>query len=413
MSSWALAGAWGSTYDYEKTRGCEETHDGTAYDGWYGHCKGDFPLETRKPGGCCGKRTQFRCVKACGDRIQYSPGRHGHPCGGAVEIKGVPVSISMHDKSGIKGALGNPQGAFWCKFNTSGEILKSYSGDGRLTTAGDGSRSIYDQLVFGSNKGSYKSNGFCADYKNINTVVHRDGRTCYDMLGDAADKKAKSLLYCKNNPRDPKCKCINVAGSGFVEHCKRNSSLPGCSEIIKGLADFQKIGVDTATGLYGNPDCIVPGICSGNVFQPLSPVPPCGNKIAICTQILKMDNISAAAGINSAQHCNINFAAEQKKKDDAAKAAQAAEQKKKDDAAKAAQAAEQKRKDDAAKAAQDAIAKPPTTPSQVAATKSNLPGGISRVQAAVGGGIFSFIILCIFAIILIVVATSGSKRRRR
>ena len=387
--TWVLAGAWGSQRDYDKTRGCEGTSDGTVESSWYGNCKGDFPIETWKPGGCCRKKTRFGCVKACGDKIQYSPGKGGHPCGGAAEIKGVPVSISMNDKSGIKGALGNPQGAFWCRFNTSGEILKSYSGDGRLTTAGDGSRSIYEQLIFGANKGSYRSDGFCADYNNLNTVVHRDGRKCYDMISSEAEKKTKGLLYCKKNPRDAKCKCINVAGSGFIERCKRNTSLPGCSEVIRGIKDFERAGLKTATGLFGNADCIVPNICSGDVFQPLSGIPACNNKTAICNQVLKQDNIKAYAGIKSVQACNINFDVEQKKKDDAAKAAQAK------------------------------VAKPPATPTSstspsvpVAPPKSKLPGGISRLQAGIGGGIFSFIILCICVIILLVVASSGSRRRR-
>ena len=47
----------------------------------------------------------------------------------------------------------------------------------------------------------------------------------------------------------------------------------------------------------------------------------CANKPLICNQILELDNIKAAAGVKAAQACNINFEAEQKKKDDAKQAA--------------------------------------------------------------------------------------------
>jgi len=385
------------------------------------NCDDDHTL-SRARKGRSGSRRHW-CVRDNSDNLKYREDGGGHnPCRG-FDVRfiggGMDGNGNWRDYPGKSNNYKNAPFALKCQgVYLSDSALRSWSGNDQMLTAGakDNNgrwKSLYDQTVYGIQTASGRTNGYCADINNLNKVIHNNGSTCFSIIQDEAKKKSEGLRYCQNNPRDPKCKCINVSGSGFIARCKSNSSLPGCGEIIKGLADFQKIGVDTATGLYGNPDCIVPGICSGDVFPPLSPVPPCGNKIAICNQILKMDNITAAAGINSAQHCNINFAAEQKKKDDAAKAAQAAEQKRKDDAAKAAQAAEQKRKDDAAKAAQDAIAKPPTTPSQVAATKSNLPGGISRVQAAVGGGIFSFIILCIFAIILIVVATSGSKRRRR
>lgn len=432
--SWVVAAAWASSRDYDKTRGCELAGDGNAEAAWYSHCKGDFPIETWKPGGCCNKRTRFGCAKACGNKIQYRPGKSGHPCGGAVEIKGIPVNISMHDKSGIKGAIGNPQGAFWCRFNTNGAILKSYSGDGRLTTAGDGSRSIYEQLLFGANKGSYRSEGFCADYKNLNTVVHRDGRTCYDMIGSAADKKAKGILYCKNNRKDPKCKCVNVAGNNFLQVCTQNPTWAGCKEVLKGQADFKKMGLTSASGLYGNADCLAPGICSGEVYDPMTNLQACANKNAVCNQILQMDNVKAYADLKAAQHCNINFEAEQKKKD-AAKAAE--EQKKKD-------AEEQKKKDEAAKAAQTKIAQAPTTPSPAAAAKAAADtaaakakaagaspaevqaaadkasadveskltgfGGFSTTQLGIGAG--GAILLCCCCVIILILAMSGGGNGR-
>jgi hypothetical protein len=76
--------------------------------------------------------------------------------------------------------------------------------------------------------------------------------------------KTKGIQFCRKNPsRSRRCKCINVSGSGFVNHCKKNPTLPGCKEVVKGIAEFERAGLRSATGLFGNADCIVPGICSG------------------------------------------------------------------------------------------------------------------------------------------------------
>jgi hypothetical protein len=86
------------------------------------------------------------------------------------------------------------------------------------------------------------------------------------------------------------------------------------------LRDIQRTGLSSASGLFGNADCLVPGICAGDVFEPNTRITSCANKMAICQQVMKLDNIKAAAGVKAAQACNINFEAEQRKKD-AAKAA--------------------------------------------------------------------------------------------
>ena len=57
------------------------------------------------------------------------------------------------------------------------------------------------------------------------------------------------------------------------------------------------------------------------MFEPNTRITSCANKNAICTQVMKLDNIKAAAGVKAAQACNINFEAEQRKKDNAKAAA--------------------------------------------------------------------------------------------
>ena len=424
--TWVVAGAWGSSRDYDKTRGCHNTEYGNVQDPWYGHCKGDFPIESWKRRG---RRTRFGCVNACGNKIQYRPGVNGHPCSGAAEIKGIPVNISLQDKSGIKGAIGNPQGAFWCRFDINGAKLKSYSGDTRMTSAGDGSRSIYEQLLFGANKGSsYRSEGFCAKIQNLNTVVHNDGRTCYGMISNAADKKTKGILYCQSNRTDPKCKCVNVTGNNFLQTCEQNPTWAGCNEVLKGQDDLKKIGLTSASGLYGNADCLAPGICSGDVYEPMTNLQACANKNAVCNQILKLDNITAYADMKTAQSCNINFEAEQKKKDDAKKAAAAAAARPSPSPAAAKLAADKAAADKAAAAklaADKAAAKAKAagaSPAEVQAAADKAAadieskpiedfvkptgfGGFSTTQLAIGGG--GAFLLCCCCLIILILATSG------
>jgi hypothetical protein len=377
-----------------------------------GNCDDAHTL-SRARKGRSGKRRHW-CVRDSSDNLKYREDGGGHnPCKGwGVRFigGGMDGNGNWRDYPGKSTNYKNAPFALRCEgVDLSDGAIRKWSGNDQMLTGGavdnrGGFKSLYDQAVFGIETASGRTDGYCSDINNLNKQIHNDGSTCFSRIQSEAEKKSKGLLYCQKNPRDSKCKCINVSGSGFIERCKRNTSLPGCSEVIRGIKDFERAGLKTATGLFGNADCIVPNICSGDVFQPLSGIAACNNKTAICNQVLKQDNIKAYAGIKSVQACNINFDVEQKKKDDAAKAASAAEQKKKDDAAKAAQAK---------------VAKPPATPTSstspsvpVAPPKSKLPGGISRLQAGIGGGIFSFIILCICVIILLVVASSGSRRRR-
>jgi hypothetical protein len=298
----------------------------------------------RDAGGCDDAHTLSRarkgrsgarrhwCVRDTSDNLKYRSDGGGHnPCrnvgnarfvGGGMDGNGNWRNYSGKSTN-YKGA---PFGLRCENVNVTDGNLRSWSGNDQMLTAGvndnrGGFKSLYQQALFGVEVPSGRTDGYCANINNLNKVVHKDGKTCYDMLSSAVEQKTRGILFCKQNPSDPKCKCINVASSGFVEYCKKNPTLPGCNEIVKGIADFEKAGLASATGLFGNADCIVPGICSGDVYQPLSPVPACANKTAICNQVLQLDNITAAAGIKAVQGCNINFEAEQKKKDDAKAAA--------------------------------------------------------------------------------------------
>jgi hypothetical protein len=390
--------------------------------------------------GKSGQRRHW-CVKDTSDNLKYREDGGGHnPCRGVGNARfvggGVDGNGNWRNYSGKPNNYKNAPFGLRCEgVNVSDGALRSWSGNDQMLTAGvndnrGGFKSLYQQTVFGVETASGRTDGYCANINNLNKVIHNNGNTCFDTIRDEATRKTKGILYCKQNPSDPKCKCINVSGSGFVEYCKKNPTLPGCKEIVKGIADFDRLGLQSATGLFGNADCIVPDICGGNVYLPLAGKSTCANKLAICNQVLQMDNIKSAAGVTAVQGCNINFEAEQKKKDDAKKATEAAADKAAADKVAADRAASTPTPSPAAstptpspvaaaKAAADTAAAKAkaagASPAEVQAAadkaaadvESKLTGfgGFSTTQLGIGAG--GAILLCCCCVIILILATSG------
>ena len=417
---WAAASAWkpdDGYAQYHGLRGCANASEGGNLNrgAWEQNCRGDFGWGHHKGKG---RKTYYKCVSACGPNVYYQRGAKGHPCSGAEFIKGIPINIDgWRDHSGVAGKFPGAHGAFWCKFSDTDRAMVEASKRAENTQSQSSGGSIYHQLIYGSSiGGQYNSTGFCENVANLPKVVNKDGRTCFDMIKDGISQSTanlKGIQYCAQNPTDTRCRCINVSGSDFLQKCKQNPSWAGCKEVNQAISELEKAGVKSATGLFGNADCIVPQICSGNdLYQPQSRMQACANKMAICNQVMALDNIKAAAGIQAAQACNINFEAEQKKKDDA----KAAEEQKKKDAAAAAAAEEQRKKDAAAAAARAPqgastatsspaqVSPPASSPSSPAS--STLPGGITTTQASIGGGVISLSSCCLL-LLMVVMMSSG------
>ena len=321
-----MVNLWASAY----IRGNDRDRDAGGCD--------DAHTLSRHRKGRRGRRRHW-CIRDSSNNLKYRPDGGGHnPCRGVGRPRYVGGGVHAHGywrNYGGKGRnfRGAPFGLRCEGVRINDGVLRSWSGNGHILATGvndsrGGFKNLWEQAVFGIQTDVGSTGGYCANIDNLNRVVHRNGSTCFDTIKNAAQRKTKGIQFCKRHPRDRKCKCINVSGSNFVAHCKKNPKLPGCDEVIKGIKEFEKAGLKSATGLFGNSDCIVPGICSGDVFQPLSSVPACANKTAICNQVMNLDNIKAAAGVKALQGCNINFEAEQKKKDEAKKAAAASAAKK-------------------------------------------------------------------------------------
>jgi hypothetical protein len=417
---WAAASAWkpdDGYAQYHGLRGCANASEGGNLNrgAWEQNCRGDFGWGHHKGKG---RKTYYKCVSACGPNVYYQRGAKGHPCSGAEFIKGIPINIDgWKDHSGVAGKFPGAHGAFWCKFPDSDRAMVDASKRSQNTQSKSGSGSIYHQLIYGSTiGGQYNSAGFCENVANLPKVVNKDGRTCFDMIKDGISQSTanlKGIQYCAQNPTDTRCRCINVSGSDFLQKCKQNPSWAGCKEINKAISELEKAGVKSATGLFGNADCIVPQICSGNdLYQPQSRMQACANKMAICNQVMALDNIKAAAGIKAAQACNINFEAEQKKKDDA----KAAEEQRKKDAAAAAARAPPGASTTTSSPAQVSPTGSPTqlVPSvgAVATTQTKLPGGISTLQAGIGGGVSLFLCSCCILLLVVMSMAGGGESSR-
>ena len=257
-----------------------------------------------------GEQTRARCAKICSGVIQYTPGQTGNPCDGADKYRHINPSENLN---------GGAKGAIECTFNSiDANKLKGMSGNVKNTNSSiDGGGSVYEQLLFGVRVGGYntENRGFCENANNLEKVVDNNGDTCYKKivakLGDAVGKQ-KGIEYCNidANKTDPKCKCINVSGSNFVENCRNNPTWAGCSEIIAKADSYASVGVlQSITGLAGGADCLVPGICSRDVYEPQTNIQSCANQIGICDQVLNInvDQIDEAAELSAFQGCDIQF----------------------------------------------------------------------------------------------------------
>ena len=297
------------------TNGNDQTRnwDGRCEQKYSGHCEGEIVHDTWSTYVAFkGRQTRAHCARICGDKIEYTSGKTGNPCEGADKIRHINPSENLN---------GNAKGALECTFNSiDANKLKGISGNVKNTNSSiDGGGSVYEQLLFGVKVGGYntENTGFCENVNNLEKVVDNNGDTCYKKivkkLGDAVAKQ-KGIEYCNiaANKTDPKCKCINVAGSNFVENCRNNPSWAGCSEIIAAADAYASVGVlQSLSGLAGGADCLVPEICSGGVYLPQSPIQACANQIGICDQVQDIDvgKLDEAAELSAFQSCNIEFEA--------------------------------------------------------------------------------------------------------
>ena len=471
----------------------------------WNNCGTDYQVQTNVEKTSRGfrRRRRYWCASPTGSKIGWKgDGTGGQACAGLGSVSGLgggEAGFTGKDQhfpgkfAGYKCAVATPRVCVekgvrerrffgrviktpYCKRyedESMGPKLKTWSGDSKMTTAGanDNDRkfkSLYDQIVFGIETRYGTSTGFCADAKNLSTVVHRDGRTCYEMLQGAGQKAladTKTATYCATaaGRKDEKCKCYNVAGSGFLNRCKANPTWAGCKEIMPRINELQKLlkGSNLKEDDFGNSDCIVPDICGGpGVYIPSGGKPNCAKKMEVCNQVMNQDNVKAYGDLKAIQSCNFtgaNSLDNVQKRRDAEKAAAAkkaldaknaaAAAKRKRDAAAAAKkkrdaaAAAKRKRDAAAKKKRDAAAKKktpaPASSSKKAPAASRTPSGSpapapaasSAAAPAAGGGLAKpggmpqntkiaigvggVVVLCCCLLLMMMMMGGGGGRRRR
>ncbi|MBE29222.1 hypothetical protein CL646_04035 [bacterium] len=186
-----------------------------------------------------------------------------------------------------------------------------------------------DQILFGAVTKSGKKaggDGFCFDSANLDKVVGAQGQTCYELIQALVSKETVDDLgydYCTNNREDIRCACINVTGMDFMERCKQNPTWAGCAQILEKAADIETLlcpfgseePCPTSDAYGGNPDCLAPGICTGTqvglddankMFRPREGLPSCDIDLAVCNQLMQVDDISAIGDLEITQTCNID-----------------------------------------------------------------------------------------------------------
>ena len=307
-----------------------------------GGCGNDDTEISRRRHGKSGKR-RHDCVTSTskkylgqhgddGDHLRFDAGGTGHnPCknlngskyiGGGRDGRG-----NQKDFAGRSKNFGDAEAGLKCKLNSYNDAsLRSWYQTGHIDktgatgTRGDGGgntkfRTFYEQLLFGikTDAGTQRT-GYCTDTANLMKEV--GGGTCYAKIKSAindAEAENTAREWCKTNRTSEKCKCVNVqdGGTNFINHCKSNPTWSGCPEITAAIKKFEDAGLTSASGLFGNADCLVPGLCDGSgVVMPSSGKPnACSNKLAICDQQVATDNIEAQ-NLLIEQGCEINFEAD-------------------------------------------------------------------------------------------------------
>lgn len=267
---------------------------------------------------------RHHCLRPDTTHISHSSDRTGsNPCtlasassetwiGGGLDGRG-----NLSSFSGKSTNFNNAEAALKCTFNSlTGDKLVTLSRNSEVSTdSGSGAvesngdfKNQWEQLVYGITTEAGNNTGFCEDVDNLNTQVHDDGRTCYDVIGDEL-KKTQAERYCENNPTAVVCACYNVSEHG-TKGCldPNNRDLPGCIEVVEGYNKFPEQARVGGLGIDNFPTtCFATGICARpGQFLPSSRPNTCQANITVCTQDINLYGEVQAGGqvtINQDMDC--------------------------------------------------------------------------------------------------------------
>tara|TARA_B100001778_G_scaffold291404_1_gene261419 strand:+ start:3139 stop:4377 length:1239 start_codon:yes stop_codon:yes gene_type:complete len=229
------------------------------------------------------------------DHVGWNASGAGHnPCKGLGQSTFLGGGSNSHghltDYTGRVNNYESAQFALKCNVSDSkvNSYIKQWSQDNHMTQAGakddNGQwKSLWNQLVFGIKTPHVNTPAFCEQMNNLPVVVHNDGRTCYDMIGEQLRKNLR-IQWCNNNEGDAKCACRNISQYG-TKGCLARPNIPGCKEVVAGYKDFPaaaqtEFNIDTFS-----PICFATSPCGqSNQYLPDKLPDNCNQTIAICKQ---------------------------------------------------------------------------------------------------------------------------------
>ena len=256
------------------------------------------------------------------DDLKYSTSGGHHPCkglgsstliGGGTNSRG-----NWNNYTGKSEHYDNAEFAFKCSIPDSrvAQNIKAWSTSPHMTTArvkeGSSYKNLWEQIIKGVRTTSVNSSAFCEKLENLTTVVHNDGRTCYDMIGEAL-KKSLRVQHCANNPNDERCACYNIskhATRGCLENANKNK--PGCKEVVAGFNKYPAAAVTEFDVKNFETTCFATGICSRpGQYLPENQPNACNQTIAVCKQEAHLygDITGGAVTVDQSMDCKAESSA--------------------------------------------------------------------------------------------------------
>lgn len=290
MTYATFAAGWYSGANYEhKTHACNRNEAS--------NCGADVEMSRHKPCRRC--RTRIYCAQACGNTLQYQPGKGGNPCSGA---RG---QVYAGDTGGTTG--------FVCLFgNVTAPWLRRMSKNHIATNAGIyRGPSNYDQLLVGQSKPNRhnfnsRGKGFCEQTKNLDQVIHHNGDTCYRYLAkkvNVATAKQKATDFCKSRPNAIKSEVCSRENVGKTEYDRlagiycdkegRKDKWCACYNAFKGKCKINPTEYAGCEGVKAEHDKLIGDIpsdqLSGSVRQQFEERMHCRNNVCKVTDGFKPD----------------------------------------------------------------------------------------------------------------------------
>ena len=308
-----------------------------------GYCSNTANLMKEVGGGTCYAKIKsaMNDAEAENNAREWCKTNRGNEKCKCVNVQDGGTNFINHCKNKFKIGSNKNVRYVWYGFDNKTEFLnigqiEVYSGgknivknidDSKVTVNseyGDGTNYRKNQLFDGNNISMYHSAGKPNDWikidlgkdYTIDTIKIFNRHSC----GTCNERWSGSFVKLLNSSGNEISRSERIVGDHMengvrvktiTAFAERDEGWAGCPEIVSAFKAFEDAGLTSASGLFGNSDCLVPGLCDGSgVIMPSSGKPnACANKLAICDQKVAADNIKAQ-NLLIEQGCEINFEAD-------------------------------------------------------------------------------------------------------